>query len=87
MPLEPLRDKWLACGWHVIELNGHSVREVAQALELAGKVHDQPTILIARTTKGKGVSFMENRSFWHGNAPDAEQLQQALAELGEVTHG
>src|SRR5512137_607630 len=83
MPLEPLRDKWLACGWHVIELDGHSVRDVAGALELAGMAHDRPTILIARTIKGKGVSFMEHRSFWHGNAPNAEQLQQALKELGE----
>jgi transketolase len=87
MPLEPLRDRWLACGWHVIELNGHSVRDVANALELAGKAHDRPTILIARTTKGKGVSFMENQSYWHGNVPSAEQLQQALSELGEVAHG
>jgi transketolase len=87
MPLEPLREKWLACGWHVIELNGHSVREVLEALELASRIQDRPTILIARTIKGRGVSFMENRFFWHGNAPNAEQLQQALTELGEETHG
>lgn len=86
MPLEPLREKWLACGWHVIELNGHSVQEVAQALELAGGIQDRPVILIAHTIKGRGVSFMEGKSFWHGNAPNAEQLLQALAELGEVTH-
>jgi transketolase len=86
MPLEPLADKWKACGWHVIEINGHSVREVAEALDLAGAIHDRPTIIIAHTTKGKGVSFMENQSYWHGNVPDAGQLQQALAELGEVAH-
>jgi transketolase len=86
MPLEPLADKWRACGWHVRELNGHSVREVAEALELAGEVHDRPTVLIAHTTKGKGVSFMENDSYWHGNVPDARQLEQALGELGEVQH-
>jgi len=87
MPLEPLADKWSACGWHVVEVDGHSVRGVAEALELAARVHDRPTIVLARTTKGRGVSFMENRSSWHGNVPDAGQLKQALAELGEVTHG
>ena len=86
MPLEPLGDKWLACGWHVIEINGHSVPEVAQALDLAGEIHDRPTIIIAHTTKGKGVSFMENKSYWHGNVPDAGQLAQAMLELGEVRH-
>jgi len=87
MPLEPLSDKWSACGWHVIEINGHSVREVVEALELSGEIHDRPTIVIAHTTKGKGVSFMENQSYWHGNAPDAAQLGQALTELGEVSDG
>ena len=86
MPLEPLKDKWLACGWHIIEGNGHSVRDVAEALELAGEIHDRPTVIIAHTTKGKGVSFMENQSYWHGNVPNAEQLKQALAELGEGSH-
>jgi transketolase len=87
MPLEPLHDKWKACNWHVLEINGHSIREVAEALELAGEIHDRPTIIIAHTTKGKGVSFMENQSYWHGNAPDAGQLKQALSELGEVSNG
>lgn len=87
MPLEPLAAKWSACGWHVVEVNGHSVRQVAEALELARQVHDRPTIVLAHTTKGCGVSFMENQSYWHGNVPNAEQLQQALTELGEVTNG
>jgi transketolase len=87
MPLEPLANKWKACGWHVIETNGHSVRQVAEALELAGEIHDQPAIILAHTTKGKGVSFMENKSYWHGNVPDEEQLEQALIELGEVRNG
>ena len=87
MPLEPLADKWKACGWHVIEVNGHSVQEVAEALELAGEIHDRPAIIIAHTTKGKGVSFMENQSYWHGNVPDTSQLKQALTELGEDTNG
>ena len=87
MPLEPLGDKWSACGWHVMEINGHSVQEAAAALDLAGEIHDRPTVIVAHTTKGKGVSFMENRSYWHGNVPNAEQLAQALSELGEVTLG
>lgn len=91
MPLEPLAGKWQASGWRVIELNGHAVREIAEALAMAAQVHDRPTVLIAHTTKGKGVSFMENQSYWHGNVPNAAQLAQALAELGadpqEVTHG
>jgi transketolase len=87
MPLEPLKGRWTACGWNVVEVNGHSVRELAEALDLAGQVHDRPTVVIAHTTKGKGVSFMENQSYWHGNVPDADQLKQALSELGEVLHG
>jgi len=87
MPLERLKDRWTACGWHAAEVNGHSVGEVAEALALAGELHDRPTVVIAHTTKGKGVSFMENQSYWHGNVPDAEQLKQALSELGEVLHG
>ena len=87
MPIEPLGDKWLACGWHVAEVNGHSIHEVVNGFELAGERRDRPTVLIARTTKGKGVSFMEGQSYWHGNVPNPEQLQQALAELGEGAHG
>ena len=87
MPLEPLADKWSACGWHVIEVNGHSVRQIVEALELAKELHDKPTVVLAHTTKGKGVSFMENQSYWHGNVPNQEQLSQALEELGEVANG
>jgi transketolase len=86
MPLEPLAEKWKACNWHVIEINGHSIRDVAEALDLAGEIHDRPAIILAHTTKGKGVSFMENQSYWHGNVPDAVQLKQALMELGEAIH-
>jgi transketolase len=86
MPLEPIADKWEAYGWHVVEVNGHSVWELSQALELAGEIHDRPTLVLAHTTKGKGVSFMENQSYWHGNVPDAGQLAQAMLELGEVRH-
>ncbi|MBN1535487.1 MAG: transketolase [Anaerolineales bacterium] len=87
MPLEPMANKWAACGWHVEKVNGHNVRQVAEVLDLATNIHDQPTVILAYTTKGKGVSFMENLNTWHGIAPSTGQLEQALVELGEVTHG
>ncbi len=86
MPLEPLAEKWKAHGWHVLEINGHDIRQVAEALETACQVHDRPTVILARTTKGRGVSFMENQCYWHGNVPNDEQFQQALLELGEAAH-
>ena len=87
MPVEPMADKWRASSWQVLEADGHSVTELAATLEKALAPGDRPTIIIAHTTKGKGVSFMENKSYWHGNVPSDEQLAQALAELGEVQHG
>jgi transketolase len=87
MPLEPLAAKWSAWGWRVVEVNGHEVRQVAEALGMAAQIHDRPTIILAHTTKGRGVSFMENQSYWHGNVPNADQLKQALNELGEVSNG
>jgi transketolase len=87
MPLEPIAEKWRAYRWHVLEIDGHNIRQVVEGLRFAAQVHEKPTILIARTTKGRGVSFMENNSFWHGNVPNSDQLRQALVELGEVNHG
>jgi transketolase len=81
MPLEPITEKWRSFNWHVIEINGHDMRQVLEALDAASEVHNQPTIIVAHTTKGKGVSFMENESYWHGVAPNQAQLQQALAEI------
>jgi transketolase len=87
MPLGNLPERWESIGWNVLQVDGHDVAQIAQAIETAKSVTDQPTLILAHTTKGKGVSFMENQSFWHGNVPNAEQLAQALAELGEVTNG
>lgn len=85
MPIAPVVDKWRAFNWAVIEINGHNVRQVLEALDGAMDIHDCPTIIVANTTKGKGVSFMENQSRWHGRAPNDEEYAQALAELkGEV---
>jgi len=81
MPLEPLADKWRAFGWHVLEIDGHNVREILQALSAARAVKGKPACLIARTVKGKGVSFMENVVKYHGAATSDEELKRALAEL------
>lgn len=83
MPLEPVADKWRAFGWHVLEIDGHNIRQILEALDLVTKIHARPTIVIARTIKGKGISFMENKSMWHGRAPTKEQYEQAMAELAE----
>jgi transketolase len=82
MPLEPLIEKWRAFNWAVLEINGHNLRQVLEALDTASEIHSQPTIIVAHTTKGKGVSFMEDRSYWHGVAPSDAQLAQAVSELG-----
>jgi transketolase len=81
MPLEPVIDKWKAFNWAVLEINGHDMRQILEALDTASEIHNQPTIIVAHTTKGKGVSFMENDSYWHGVAPNKAQLEQALAEI------
>lgn len=83
MPLEPLADKWRAFNWHVQEINGHSVGETLAALDRADEVHAQPAVILARTTKGKGVHFMEYDHRWHGGAPDRAHYELALAELEE----
>ncbi len=85
MPLEPLIDKWRAFNWAVLEINGHNLRQVLEALDTASEIHGRPTIIVAHTTKGKGVSFMEDRSYWHGTAPNDAQLAQAVTELGRCS--
>jgi len=85
MPLEPLIEKWRAFNWATLEINGHNMRQILEALDTAGEIHHRPTAIIAHTTKGKGVSFMENDATWHGIPPDEAQYARALAELrGEV---
>ena len=79
--LEPLRAKWESFRWHVQEVDGHSIPEILAALEKAKQVKGQPHMIIARTVKGKGVSFMENNNYFHGVAPTAEEAQAAIQEL------
>ena len=81
MPIDPVREKWAAFNWNTIEIDGHDMQQVVSALETARTIKGQPTILIANTVKGKGVSFMEDVPAWHGKAPNTQQYQQALAEL------
>jgi len=85
MPLEPLVEKWKSFNFAVLEIDGHNMRQVLESLDMAEEVHSRPVVIIAHTTKGKGVSFMENKAEWHGLAPDDVQYARAVAELkGEV---
>jgi transketolase len=82
MSLEPLADKWKAFGWHVIEINGHSMKEIINATNEARTIKGRPTAIICHTIKGKGVSFMEGSLHFHGKAPDDDEYKQAMKELG-----
>jgi transketolase len=84
MPIEPLADKWEAFGWNVLTINGHDMRQILEGIDEAQSHKGQPTVIIAKTTKGKGVSFMENVVRYHGAATSDEELKRALAELGEA---
>jgi transketolase len=81
MPLEPLRAKYEACNWKVIEVGGHNIRQFIEAVEEAKAIEDRPTCIIAHTIPGKGVDFMEYKYEWHGIPPNAEQAELALREL------
>ena len=81
MGVTPLPEKWQAFGWHVLEIDGHHYQQILAALAPEQQAEGKPTIIVARTIKGKGVSFMENVVDWHGKAPSQEQVEQALAEL------
>ena len=81
MPSEPLDAKFAAFGWHVIKADGHDFESLRAAFREAAETKGVPSMILARTTKGKGVSFMENNAGWHGKAPNAEQYETARAEL------
>ena len=84
MGVEPLDEKWRAFGWNVIVIDGHNYEEILEALEAAKAHKGQPTMVIAKTTKGKGISFMENVCGFHGVAPTPEETERALEELKHV---
>ncbi len=81
MPLEPLREKYEAFNWQVIDVDGHDFRQIISAVSEAQAIHEKPTCIIAHTIPGKGVSFMENDYTWHGKPPNREEAGRALAEL------
>jgi len=81
MGVDPIGEKFKAFGWHVLEINGHNLEEISEAIDIAKAIKNKPTAIVAKTVKGKGVSFMENQIGWHGTAPNQEQKQQAIAEL------
>ena len=81
MGLEPLGDRWQSFGWETIEIDGHDFSQILPALEKSQISSEKPTVIIANTVKGKGISFMENNPEFHGKPPNPEQLAQALLEL------
>jgi transketolase len=81
MNLEPFIQKWQAFGWHTIDIDGHDLDKILSACREAEKMKGNPTVIIARTIKGKGVSFMENNGAFHGKAPTLEEAERALKEL------
>lgn len=82
MTVAPVVEKFQAFGWNVIQIDGHDFKQILDAFKQARACKGKPTMIVAETIKGKGVSFMENNAGWHGKAPDEEQTKQALAELG-----
>ena len=89
---EPLLEKWKSFGWYTLEVDGHDYRSLMEGINRAFSNKGSPTMIIARTVKGKGVSFMENQVDWHGRAPGKDEYEKALRELGDgkgggVSHG
>jgi len=80
--LEPLPYKWRAFGWNSIEIDGHKMTEILSAFREAENIKGKPTVIVAKTTKGKGVSFMENNPDYHGKVASGDELNQALEEIG-----
>ena len=78
---EPITEKWRSFNWHVLEIDGHDMAQIVDALDQAETITGRPTAIISRTVKGKGVSWMELNPEWHGKAPEGERAEQALAEL------
>ncbi len=81
MGIAPLHDKWASFGWHVIDVNGHNMEQILSALDEAERTKGKPTVIIAKTTKGKGVSFFEDKVEYHGVAPSSEEYEKAVKEI------
>jgi transketolase len=89
MPLEPLKNKYEAFGWHVLEVDGHNIREVIDACQHAQSIYEEPVMIICHTIPGKGVDFMEWKPEWHGKTPNQEEAMDALRQIrtlqGQIT--
>ena len=81
--IDPLASKWETFGWHVQEIDGHNIVQIREAIEAAKLEISRPSMIIAHTVKGKGVSFMEDDNNWHYRTPNPEELNAAIAELQE----
>lgn len=82
MKVAPIKEKFAAFGWNVMSIDGHNMKEILDAFAAARKCEGKPTVIVAKTVKGKGVSFMEDQAGWHGKAPSEEQAKMAVEELG-----
>ncbi len=83
MKIDPVAKKWQAFGWHIFEIDGHNMEDIVEALDSAEKIKIKPSIILAKTVKGKGVSIFEDKVEYHGITPTVEELEIALKELGE----
>lgn len=81
MPLEPLRDKYESFNWHVLEIDGHNIEAISDAIDEAKAIYEKPSLIIAHTIPGKGVDFMENEYSWHGKPPNEREAKEALRQL------
>lgn len=87
MGLEPLEEKWASFGWHVVSIDGNDMESLVNTFQAAPSIPSQPTLVMANTVKGKGISFAENVPHWHHHVPTDEELEQALQELSVVADG
>ena len=81
MRLDPMEERWETFGWHAVTIDGHDFTAMGEAFEVCAETRGQPSVVIAQTVKGKGVSFMEDDNNWHYRIPDEDELRLALAEL------
>jgi transketolase len=81
MPLEPLRSKYESFNWHTIEIDGHNIEDFVDAVNEAKAIYEKPTVIIAHTIPGKGVSFMERDYRWHGKPPTKDEAEKAIKEI------
>jgi len=81
LEIQPLKEKWESFGWHTMEIDGHDVMAIAEAFDAVESIKGRPSMIIAKTTKCKGVSFMENKAEYHGKAPSGDELEKAMEEL------